>query len=232
MDVTITDCKFGVVIVPYMYGELAETERASFESHLLECSLCTDEFATISHARYEVYDWKQSEFDALATPVIRIPYKESGAGVGWMDKVRAVFGNSWAVPGAAVAGIAIISVLAAFYLSSREANVLVGKIGNSNDAVIESPLRPTTVPVSEGEATPAARPISAPPKAVKASSTGASEKRREVTGVRAPAPRRIEQKQASARAKPRTVPTLSGFPEDEDKSLRLAELLEDIDTSE
>ena len=50
------NCKYANEIVPYMYGELASSATAEFESHLLECQLCTDEFAELSAARYEVYD--------------------------------------------------------------------------------------------------------------------------------------------------------------------------------
>ena len=42
-DLNLKGCKFSADIVPYMYGELAAADTLAFESHLLECSDCTDE---------------------------------------------------------------------------------------------------------------------------------------------------------------------------------------------
>jgi len=73
-----------------MYGEMPVVERRGFESHLSDCHVCTDEFASVSLARFEVFDWKRVEFDVLATPTFVVPYTEKadafGEGVsGWLS---------------------------------------------------------------------------------------------------------------------------------------------------
>ena len=79
-DLKNPGCKFHADIVPYMYGEMSAAESSAFETHLIDCGVCTDEFAAVSNARYEVYDWKKTEFEPLATPVFTIPYGEAAKG--------------------------------------------------------------------------------------------------------------------------------------------------------
>ncbi|HUR97106.1 MAG TPA: hypothetical protein VMZ26_03450, partial [Pyrinomonadaceae bacterium] len=102
-DVTFTECEFGADMVPYMYAELPAKKSAAFEAHLLLCSACTDEFASLSNARYEVYDWKKLEFDGLATPTFEAPFESGPEHIAptWVDKMREAFWGSWAVPGIA-----------------------------------------------------------------------------------------------------------------------------------
>ena len=61
-------------IVSYIYSEIGAAERTRFENHLSDCSLCTDEFAAISNARFSVFEWRREEFADLSTPKIVIPY--------------------------------------------------------------------------------------------------------------------------------------------------------------
>ncbi|MFL6373703.1 MAG: hypothetical protein ACJ73D_03450 [Pyrinomonadaceae bacterium] len=89
------DCPYPDAIVSYMYDEMPVGERSTFEGHLLDCQVCTDDFAAVSFARFETYDWKRLEFDALATPRIVIPYAEKSVPLGerlwaWMSWVTVV----------------------------------------------------------------------------------------------------------------------------------------------
>lgn len=89
------DCPFGDEIVSYMYDEMAVAERPKFEQHLASCQVCTDDFAAVSVARFETYDWKRAEFDALPTPRIVIPYAEKAVPVrqwlsSWLGWAAAV----------------------------------------------------------------------------------------------------------------------------------------------
>jgi hypothetical protein len=133
-DVNISGCKFSADIVPYMYGEMAVTESSAFESHLLDCGACTDEFALVSNARYEVYDWKKLEFDPLPTPHFNIADVEHAGVLGvaaWLGKVRAAFGQSWLIPTASFAAIAIVAVFGATFLLSGDNQQEVAQ-SNSN----------------------------------------------------------------------------------------------------
>lgn len=224
-DVEFSECKFSSDIVPYMYAEMAESETAAFESHLLECSTCTDEFASISNARYEVYDWKKLEFDPLETPQIAIVF-ETDTGVSWTEKVRAVFAQGWAVPSMAVAGVLVATILAAaFILSEKPSPDVAANL--SKDVVVDEPsLQPAPkIPVAE---------VSVDPSGNRAS---------EPQVVRSPVPQRVSQKRSVHVARSLDVkstsaqneqkaPRLNEFVEEEDTSVRLAELFDDIETSE
>ena len=224
-------CKYSNGILPYMYGEMVSPATDEFESHLLECQACTDEFAALSAARYEVYDWKKLEFDPLATPAIAIPYGEASTAVSWVEKLRTAFAGNWAMPTAAFAGLAIVSVFVALLVVPRGVDE-VASIDNSN--------------------TPANRPAANTPNQNQPSPTVATETDQiqestparqpsRPTLVREPSPRRPMRTQQSVAPKnieARTTvtapnaPRLNEFVEEEDDSLRLAELLEDVDTSE
>ncbi len=67
-------CGFSDEIVSYIYDETGESERKIFETHLVDCTGCTDEFAAISNARFSVFEWHKEEFAHLPTPEIVIPY--------------------------------------------------------------------------------------------------------------------------------------------------------------
>ena len=224
------NCKNSNGIVPYMYGELATSAATEFETHLLECQACTDEFAALSAARYEVYDWKKLEFDPLASPAIRIPVGEVGE-VSWIEKLRASFAGSWVMPAAAFAGLALIAVLLAIVVSSRNtgsdvvqrnANAPVNMPANTRKADQGAVATPTETETGVDTSAPA---HSAPKPVVVRDSS-----RRDVRPQPAIAPRRTTPRSTTAQTP--TVPRLNEFAEEKDDSLRLAELFEDIDTSE
>jgi hypothetical protein len=235
-DVTIKECGFSADMVPYMYAELSAAKSTVFETHLLECTACTDEFASLSGARYEVYDWKKSEFDILPTPTFTTAFgSESETALSsWTEKVRAAFSASWAVPGVALAAVALVSIFAAIFILSGDENVqIAANDDRSNTEVqeqavtqtpenskvpVRSELRDDSQPKSSEPVLASARPAapkSAPRKAA-------------VRGTRATS-RSYEFTQASARNDQKKVPRLNEFAEDEDTSLRLAELFDDLE---
>ena len=230
------NCKYSNEMVPYMYGELATSAATEFESHLLECQACTDEFAALSAARYEVYDWKKVEFDPLPTPAIEIPAGEV-VSVTWIEKLRAAF-SGWAMPAAAFGGVAIIVTLVAVFAISRyetsspsvarnETNIPANDNTNTNRSaaapLVRKPEASVKPDVAESEriTDPNSKPVvvndSTPRRAV-----------RTQPAVARPVPAGPR----PTRAETQSVPRLNEFSEEEDSSLRLAELFEDIDTRE
>jgi hypothetical protein len=237
-DANRKECRFTASILPYMYGEIAVSESSAFESHLLDCGECTDEFAAISNARFEVYEWKQLEFGPLATPRFAIPYEKEKAvslGASWVEKLRAAFGQGWAIPGVAFAGLAVVSVLAAVVMFSGDDGPRVAKIDNTNTPSA-SPIAGEASPnkVDPGVIAPAAvenrGDKSDSPASVKVASPGRVEEKRVTRSPRSTQPRAIQTRATSAQNK--YAPRLNDFAEDEDTSLRLAELFEDIETSD
>ena len=224
-DVNFSKCKFSAEIVPYMYGESSPAESSAFEQHLVDCSDCTDEFAAISSARYEVYDWKKLEFDPLETPTFDVPFREA-AGVSWSDKIRRVFANAWALPSVSFAALAIVSIVAAGVIWLRSGDELAVKNPDAAPTPIRS-LGENTAEVRTEQPSKSADPVR--PQATQASvSKRANPRRVYAQPVRAVRDRTMEVKQTTARNETKAVPRLNEYPDDEDTSLRLAELLEDI----
>jgi len=230
-DVNFSECKFSADIVPYMYGELPAAESSVFESHLVDCCECTDEFAVISNARYEVYEWKKLEFDPLSTPRFVIPYAANEeAAATWTERLRAAFSKSWAVPSLAFAMLAVVSMVTAVFLYSDDGVNEVA--GNSNreslsvtPEVTDAPKSPDTfaarneVEVEDRRVEPDARPVAA-------ASRTRTESKRPIRNTRLAQRRQVEVKSTSAQNQ--KAPRLNDFEEDEDTSVRLAQLVEDI----
>jgi hypothetical protein len=227
-DSNISKCKFSTALVPYLYGELPGSDVGAFESHLLDCVECTDEFAALSSARYEVYDWKKIEFDPLATPAIRIPYDEV-VSVSWIDRLRIAFANGFAIPAVGFAGLVIALGLAGVFVWSGGDSGYVAK-GNTNETV-PGPVVATTVTAPAPEVAQDVKNESEPPTAVKGA-TSSNENRRELRPVKIKNVPVRAPKANPTSAQVQNAPRLNDFSDDEDNSLRLAELFEDIDTSD
>ena len=237
-DANYSACRFSADIVPYMYGELVGSESSVFESHLLQCGECTDEFAAISGARYEVYEWKKLAFDPLATPRFTIPMEAEVVSVSsatWLDKVRAAVSTGWATPAFAIGGLIIVSMYAAsFIFSERGVPEVASNIENVRtvdatagpEPVLEAPEYPRADDGSDGDARRFER------KTVETSTANRASDRRRVSKTKEAPPRAVKLKAESARTKPIDPPRLNEFAEDEDTSLRLAELLDEIETSD
>ena len=218
-----------------MYGELSTDESGAFERHLVDCSSCTDEFAAISSSRYEVYDWKKLEFDPLETPRFDIPF-EVGTQLSWAQTIRFAFARSWAVPAASFAAFAIVSVVAVTLIWQPSENSIVISRTITPEPVI-APVRdeasaPPEKDFATGNVDKASEPRfstvsqsgrAALPKRIAPKSPGSQP-------IKASGERSLDVKQTTARKEQKAVPTLNEYADDdeEDTSLRLAELLENI----
>jgi hypothetical protein len=225
-------CLFGEQLVSYIYKELPAAGRDAFEVHLLDCSSCTDEFASISMSRLGVYEWHRDDFLPLETPVFTIPYERpvvvTEVQPAWVDALRGLFSPArvFALGG----GLAVLTIIfATAYVSNLDNGTSVAEANmNSTPAVsretaepkpylqepkvgIDNEVAEAKVSVQESE-TPASKPDRAVP--VKAT-------KRQVNNTRAV--------QASV---PQKAPRLGTYDEAEDTSLRLADLVADIDTDD
>jgi hypothetical protein len=236
-DGNTSACRFSAEIVAYMYAELSVVDASAFESHLLNCGDCTDEFAEISGARFEVYEWKKLAFDPLATPEFDIPLvTETVAAVStisWVEKLRIAFGHTWLTPAVAFGGLLIVSIFAGSFILSRDEGVDVASNHSNASATPEAAIEnapeksapPTRIEAPDERDTATSTAVEAPASAP-------VYRRRDTRSVRTVRPPAIEAKSASAQNTPTNPPRLNEFAEDEDTSLRLAEMFDDIDTSE
>ncbi|MEP6787523.1 MAG: zf-HC2 domain-containing protein [Acidobacteriota bacterium] len=232
-----TNCPLADGIVSYMYDEIHGAERLQFETHLAGCTECTDDFATVSNARFSMFEWRKEEFAHLPTPEIVIPYLIKPAVTEEVGQVSALTGlRAWLslvnFP-VAIAAALVVTVGLGFaamrYLGSGEAQ-LVANI--SVPAVKEADNIPATATVINSKTVLDKRNAVG---AVKTAENSPAD--RVIRPVRAVATRRnkLERQVTADNAAPvedpasklRRTPGLSKFDEDDDKSLRLADLFDE-----
>lgn len=230
-DINIKSCASGD-LVAYLYDELTTPERSSFETHLADCGRCTDEFAELSFARLEVYEWHRDEFAGLETPRFVIPYAR--ANVSWMDAVRVFFAanRQWATAGGAFALIAVVFGAVLISSSFKGGADLVQ--GPTAVDVAANKIQPVVLPVAPSSAD-AEKNLAASPDVSNSESrvinASSAEKGPKTGGtIRRPVKNseRIQSKPVQAQRK--TAPRLNDFEDEIDNTLRLGDLLADVDT--
>ena len=226
-------CSSSEELIAYLYGEMSTTEQSAFELHLSECDVCTAEFAELSLARLGVYEWHRDEFAELATPRIVVPYDE-GVKRSWVDYVRAFFTS----PVFATAGgaFAVVAIAAGVWLMSPK----LEDIATAGDVTPAS--SPLATSIRRDQAVPAKLPETG-----NDASQSQSKVKETTTGRDTPAVKPATSRNPKA-ANPRTVkgekqapqplqtrrttapPRLNDFEDEEDDTLRLGDLLAEVDT--
>lgn len=220
------ECPFTDEIVSYIYGEIDDVERGDFETHLADCTICTDDFAAISNARFSMFEWRKLEFDSLATPKIVIPelakpvvaaHSESG----WFATLVGLLSTARS-PMIVAAGLLIFigaGFVAITFLRSGEPHIAANTIDeptlSNAEIAIERPIVDVVFPVTNDGDSSTTKPthISTPQKFTPARKTI-----RAVNGG-------TRRNQMPLTAK---KPALNDFKEEPDKSLRLTDLFDEI----
>ncbi len=221
-------------LVAYLYAEATPAERERFESHLLACTACTDDFAEMSEARFSVFEWQKKEFAPMATPSIVIPYEKARA-AGW--SFGSLISFNW--PTFAMASALLVAVAAIGFWSlgrgsndvdqiagKTKADVAVAEIAPPVDSQIAAELQPTDIVANEKPRVVTVGVDTAPAKA-------ATAVRRPRTNIRT---RGISPKfdgdeaVVTPQRANRRLPSLTADIDDDDKSLRLTDLFDKLDT--
>ncbi len=213
-------CSLGGDMLGYLYHEMTASDREKFELHLADCGTCIDDFAELSQSRYPVYEWKQLAFDPLPTPRIILPAAAETSAASWFDKLRASLAFRPAVAFGGIAAIALVGALSAFVLigSGGDTEVAQGEPTPTPGRSVVASAKPLETEVVESDPKPSV--VTADVSDVKPVKASASKAR--------PA---VKPKTATVkRGEP--LPTLSTLDDDEDDSLRLADMFEEIGTSE
>ncbi|CAN5351592.1 hypothetical protein BH10ACI2_BH10ACI2_11810 [soil metagenome] len=230
---TKKDCPFADEIVSYIYDEFGGQEQTAFEDHLADCMKCTDEFAAVSEARFSVFEWQREEFAPLATPRIVIPYETQTA--SWFDGVKAFLaGSMWPV---GVAASLLLIAGFAFVLTNRTSEVATGV-----NTGVTTPAPKIVAPSTQVELANNTIPqvVASKDEKVTKASTTVTKANLEGRPVRAKAlqtvrPSRLLTAEAvrtettgvDPKKQLRKAPALSNFDEDDDNSLRLADLFDE-----
>lgn len=221
-------------LVAYLYDEMSPVEKSVFETHLADCDTCTDEFAELSFARLGVYEWHRDEFAAMATPRFVIPQAETEGGVSWLDAVRGFFAShgQWATAGA----FALIAVIfGAVFISSMNSTDETAVTPKSADYVADKDqsVNPPSIPPPAKDipaGTIAAAKPDDEPQIVNVATDGKSSKAARVVN-RKPV-KTLERGVVGPVLSRNTAPRLNDFVDEDDTTLRLGDLLADVDTKD
>jgi len=239
-------CSFDGDVAGYLYGEIEAADKFRVADHLAACTTCADEFASISEARFSVNQWRMQEFSTLPTPRIFVEHQTHALNKwtgSWLPSWRG-FNFRWPALAAFAVLVAAGSV-AVFYIepsvqqrNSIAASKLPGTIPrqnpsdlNANDSSQDTKAKPlqnenirnsgnspkqiNVVTSSKGKgASKTARPV-------RASASGLGPKPETTRPL----------SDISVATGWQTTPRLNEFDENEDETLRLADILAEIDVS-
>lgn len=226
-DIEIASCSASEELVAYLYDEMNVLERTAFESHLVGCDPCTAEFAELSFARLDVYEWNRDEFAKMATPRIVVPYGESRTQVSWLDAIRGFLSAParFATAGGAFA-VAAVAFGVWFIMPGT---IEVASNVNTVSPVAERPVNNVQPPVTDEK--PTAPQIAVANKLetdVRAVRTSVEKNVRPATP-----PRQVREQPKGAQpvqAQRQSAPRLNDFEDEDDNTLRLGDLLAEVDS--
>lgn len=246
-------CAFSGQAVDFLYGEISALEKVDFETHLKACSICAEEFAGLGAARSSVIEWRNEDFMFLETPSIEIPYEtprkiySSETAVKnshwWLANFRKFFSLSPALNASAALALIVFCVGVVFFTVKPLNNT---EIAGSNNKDSEQPLVASSndrqISSNEKLLVPSAdkkdndyKTFSEPKtlrkdSIVKVVDNLRASTKTSIQTVKLP---KIKTANVESRkplfAQTGKIPRLNNVEEVEDKSLRLAELLDDSD---
>ena len=228
-------CVHGEEIVSYLYNEMPAAGRGVFESHLLECVDCTDEFAGLSLARLYVYEWNSFEFALIPTPAIAIPY-EDVIRVSWFESwFGPVFSAPKLAAGGALAAAALVFGFVLFPSDNPENNVAISEVRTTQPPAAEQ-VKPSIPAVAEDKQLIEVKVsnllnrndnkrIGADRIRVSQPSTKKRKIDERVTAVKM-----VPQIKNIKPSVPLNAPRLTNFEDEDDNTLRLADLIADSNT--
>ena len=252
-------CGFSEQMVSYFYDEINQAEKAVFETHLTNCSHCTDELAGFELVSSTLVEWRDEEFFKLDAPVFEIPVIKTVSQSVESDS-RSWFSNLWRIvslnPMTATAVLAalIVCVGLVFIAINFTNNSEIAEVDNRNSERIvvsptvakidEQPIETLTKRYSE-ESLPGKSPKSTGAKSKDSQPLPIREKRfapndsvdrvsdktkdnfeKPETNRNLKETNRNNKKSTAVQKQP--VPNLTTLDDDEDKSVRLADLFEEI----
>jgi hypothetical protein len=211
-------------ILSYMYGETVSTGETEFETHLADCAVCTDEFAAVSDSRFSVYEWKKEAFDPLPTPHITVALAPAAEATAGLSTTIKAWVKSLSFPVAAAAAVAVcigIGVIAISFIGNNQQPVIsrvdVPVVPPETAPEIVPPINVTAPEPTRGSRSEVPRPVRA--------WTSVQRVRKVLPGNDRPinnvAIRPVPTQQIKA-------PALTAFQENDDSSLRLSDLFEEV----
>ncbi len=247
-----SSCRFADELVSYLYGEIEANEKIKFEKHLKDCFDCQSEFEGFQFTRASILEWRDEEFSYLPLPSFEVSTKanlstaESGISRSWFAVLRNLFSFN---PAYAMAlAIAVVGIGVSFYAlnftkNTETAHLQVNKIiekpvVSPTKEVFEKPretfdpdknpdkksssafenINPVKEQKRETVVAPIKAAVKVPAKAAKSNSDNQ------------PIGLKESNDKKSSPVKKRQAPNLNQIEDEEDQSIRLADLFAELDT--
>ena len=226
-------CSHGEDMLAYLYDELPPYGRERFEAHLESCTGCIDEFAELAVSRYSVFEWKSFEFAPLPTPKFVVPTERKPA-ASWFDGIRAAFAwNGWAIAGGAAAIMLFALIGIALWNIQPDTTIAVNEPSPSLPvADLEEPSN-RSVETTEPERSSTEREVETSQEPESNRRTAPEHKRpivAKAVTVRKASAEKVEPRRVTANERLRNSPTLGQYVEEQDESLRLSDIFDDLDS--
>jgi hypothetical protein len=182
-------------------------------------------------SRLGVYEWNRDEFAPLETPQFAIPCAKPEPAYSWMDAIRGLIFTPARLSFAGGALALLVAALGWVYVADVNS---VAVADNQVEPVIELPRPENTLGIAKTVDESAKDNYSTDKVLVErpvASKTAPPNGERKPAAVRAKIVKEPASRQLNARGnRPANVPRLGTFEEVEDTSLRLADLVANIDS--
>ncbi len=254
-----SSCAFAEEIVSYLYDEASVKEKTEFVAHLENCSDCSDELTAFGFVRSSIEEWKNEEIFAFEMPALDIPRLQSAKAAensavsdksgSRLDRIRTFLTLSpkLAFGSAAFAVLALCVGLGLFiFNSSNESDIASNSNRNSQNEfaanvnkTIESAPSVEITESHKTESLPENKTEQEQFKSPRISAEKASENSKALPKNKSlnkkPNGTMAETFIENKRSKTNTTqtheaPKLSNLNEEEDNSLRLADLFAEIGT--
>lgn len=252
-------CAFSEQIVSYIYGESEPQKKFEFESHLKNCSNCADELAGFELVRSSVLDWRTEDFSILQTPFFDIPAvkssrhispaKTSNKMLSWIGEIRKIFSFNPKLATAAFA-VLIVCVGAAIFTFEFSGNSQTAQNENNKKTIevavsptIEIGKNPEEIKIisrrNEKSPSQSSENNSLPSKTTSEKQVTTSKSVIKVSDI---APKNntdisihgpknnIDDTKKTPTVKKQKAPRLNDEEDEEDKTIRLADLFDELDT--
>jgi len=250
-----SSCNYTEQIVSYLYDEFSGAEKDKFNEHLGNCNFCAVELKSFGFVRSSISEWRDEHFSNLETPIIHVPIEDreksfsvvtkSNTFVSWIGGLSKIFSFNPVFAGLAILVVCVGAALFAFNFSGGTSEISANKINKNPNETLESALL---------EDSRKSREIKIADNNSKLSSSEPEVLSREIKSEKPVAPNKAvvrvsnnipkhsaenpvdkvkESKDGIKKAQSvqiRQIPNLTNTEVEEDESIRLADLFDELDT--
>ncbi len=238
-------CNRASEIPEYIYQELTDRGRVELERHFSACAGCAAELKGMTNAHLAVMQWRDESFAGLSTPKIVIPFGENQsdqAGTvnsGWLDSIHRLLGNStalqWGGGLVAVAAVALIAFIAVNMIRvpvqpsvAKESSPRVdGAVAGRNE-IPQQVINENVARLPDEAGVVDTRSPTKVSTGLRSRSSGGSNGRRSPRSGQVAVDLNGNGRAKKSNGSARKLPSLNDVADDDDNSLRLSDLFEEI----